>query len=54
MVEAKDARATAAFNKFGTMMPDFHQLKASDLQDVAAYILTQPAPNELLCSFTNK
>jgi glucose/arabinose dehydrogenase/cytochrome c553 len=46
MVEAKDARATATFNKFGTMMPDFHQLKASDIQDVAAYILAQPAPND--------
>ena len=46
MVEAKDARATATFNKFGTMMPDFHQLNASDLQDVVAYILAQPAPND--------
>lgn len=46
MVEAKDARATAIYKKFGTMMPDFHQLKASELQDVAAYILAQPAPNE--------
>lgn len=46
MVEAKDARATAAFNKFGTMMPDFHQLKANDLQDVVAYILAQPAPSD--------
>lgn len=45
MIEAKDARATAAFNKFGTIMPDFHQLTASDLQDVAAYILAQPAPS---------
>ena len=47
MVEAKDARAIATFNKFGTMMPDFHQLNTSDLQDVVAYILAQPAPNEL-------
>lgn len=47
MVEAKDARATATYNKFGTMMPDFHQLKTNDLQDVVAYILSQPAPNEL-------
>ena len=46
MVEAKDARATATFQKFGTMMPDFQQLKASDLQDVVAYILAQPAPND--------
>jgi len=47
MVDAKDARATAVFNKFGTMMPDFQQLNTSDLQDVVAYILAQPAPNEL-------
>lgn len=46
MVEAKDARATATFNKFGTMMPDFQQLKTSDIQDVVAYILAQPAPND--------
>ncbi|MBS1809017.1 MAG: PQQ-dependent sugar dehydrogenase [Acidobacteria bacterium] len=46
MVESKHARATAAFNKFGTMMPDFHQLKTSDVQDVVAYILAQPAPNK--------
>lgn len=45
MVEAKDERAMTAFKRFGTMMPDFHQLRAGELQDVVAYILAQPAPN---------
>ncbi|AUD05639.1 PQQ-dependent sugar dehydrogenase [Spirosoma pollinicola] len=43
-IDARVARALDKAKKFGTVMPDFKQLTATELDDVVAYILDKPAP----------
>ncbi|GAB3037397.1 PQQ-dependent sugar dehydrogenase [Spirosoma pulveris] len=43
-IDARVARAVEKARKFGTVMPDFKHLTATELDDLVAYILEKPAP----------
>ncbi|SOD96588.1 PQQ-dependent sugar dehydrogenase [Spirosoma fluviale] len=49
-IDARVARALDKAKKFGTVMPDFKQLTATELDDVVAYILEKPAPSVRISS----
>ena len=44
MIDARVARASDKYRKFKTVMPGFAHLKASELDDVVAFILDQTGP----------
>ncbi len=44
VIDSKEPRALRKFEQFKTLMPEFSYLKPTEIQDIIAYILEQPAP----------